>query len=563
MSISTNKVYHNLAFSEKDNFLNFVYKLGEMGLKRIFKFPKEEFSLWWFSLIAEKPPLKTDSYEKLISFLVQPNKRTQRKGFKEQAKNIIFLQFLYGLFYFCYSLLRTIRFKTKVMDFPRRKERLHTCNYIIVSYFPHLNKALAEKGIFEDRYIASLNRILREKHKNDYAHICLQVNIDGYNLKDAICFANKLMEDQQIFFIEEFFKLRHIFYIIFYYLYFSFKFLIHIKWIKKNVIYEYKSTKYNVWHIFRKDFYNSFCGSVLMSSLWYIFLFRELIRSLNKSSKILCVCEMQWWEKALYIYAKKYGIVTVGIQHSIVPELVLNYFNASQEIGDGDFMKNYPLPDYLATVGDITTGQFRRYGWPNERLFIWGAQRFELLKNQDGFSLSWQDKRDYFVCALSINISENEKLLLLLERAFRKNVNFRVILKGHPTINLQKMINRLNLKFNLGVFEITDYPIADIIKKAKGIIVMESSSCFYALACNIPIIIPRFQDKLDCNPLSYISDIPIYVYSEDDLRSICNQIIQSSMSPVPENRGREFLRKYLYFPKHDNDYLEKIDSICR
>ena len=86
MSIATNKAYHNLAFSEKDSFLNFIYKLGEMGLKRIFKFPKEDFSLWWFSLIAEKPPLKTDSYEKLISFLLSQSTRQQRKTLKEQAK---------------------------------------------------------------------------------------------------------------------------------------------------------------------------------------------------------------------------------------------------------------------------------------------------------------------------------------------------------------------------------------------------------------------------------------------------------------------------------------------
>ena len=97
------------------------------------------------------------------------------------------------------------------------------------------------------------------------------------------------------------------------------------------------------------------------------------------------------------------------------------------------------------------------------------------------------------------------------------------------------------------------------MRRAKGIIVTESSSSFYALVYGSPVIVPRFEDKIDCNPLSYVSDIPIYVSSDEGLRNICEQITKLAGSPLDSKVG-EFLNNYFYFPTDTSEYLDKIDS---
>ena len=70
---------------------------------------------------------------------------------------------------------------------------------------------------------------------------------------------------------------------------------------------------------------------------------------------------MQGWERAFYIFAQKNDLITIGYQHTIVPELILNYFNHPEEIGKGQdgYIEKCPLPDYLATVGNISAELLR------------------------------------------------------------------------------------------------------------------------------------------------------------------------------------------------------------
>lgn len=334
--------------------------------------------------------------------------------------------------------------------------------------------------------------------------------------------------------------------------------MLSLFWIKRNVVYEFEGRKFNVWHIFKSDFYRSFCGTNLASSLWYILSFKELSKHFDKHDKIISICEMQWWEKALYAFSKKKGATTIGVQHTIVPELILNYFNFYLEISDGNFIEKCPLPDYLATVGKIPTDLFIKHGWPKERVFVWGAQRFESLQELSSSVIPWKDKKNYFICAFSIDTLESEKILSLLETAFKGNAVYKIILKSHPSLDISKLILKRRIKLSSQIFEHSEIPLQKIIAEAKGVIVTESSSCFFALACGIPVIIPRFEDKIDCNPLSYLTDIPIYVYSPEDLFSVCNRIVNLTDPPVSYEKCNKFLEEYFYFPKDKGEYLEKI-----
>jgi hypothetical protein len=173
----------------------------------------------------------------------------------------------------------------------------------------------------------------------------------------------------------------------------------------------------------------------------------------------------------------------------------------------------------------------------------------------------WPSKENYFVCIFSVNVADSGKLLLLIREAFAGVKNYKIIIRGHPAADIAGQIKGMKLRLDDSVFECTDKPLHDIVRKAKGVILVSSSSCFYALASDIPVIVPLFTDRIDYNPLSYITDIPLFTYSAEDLRSVCDTIVSVKTSPCAPNKNKECLKNYLYFPKDEGEYLEKIASL--
>jgi len=555
------KKFHEAAYQQKKPYLKFIQKLGAGGLSGFFKFPGEQFSLWWFSLIAEKSPGKTEVYEKLISLLINSEQHKRKKSLREKLSGCWILSFLKGCYSFCCFVTRVCVIKSALPDFKARVPALKLKKNIIVSCFPLIDKEKAKRDLFENKFIAPFHRLMGESFSGSYAHVCLQVDYDDNNLEDSIRQLKRFINKESIFLLEEFIKLADLGKVLFYYLYFSVISILNIPKSKKLFVYNYNSQQIKVWDLFKADYYTSFCGSALMSSLGHIFLFRRVFDYLDNNSKVVVVAEMHEWEKALFVSAKKKEILTIAFQHAHLPELLLNYFNDKEEINGSDFVLHCPLPDYLATVGDTAAGLFQEYGWPKERVFVWGAQRFEPLKLLRGGY--YKKKENLFVCAFSMIPSEAQNVLLLLEQAFPDYPGYKIILKGHSLLNIQSIERNLKLRLNQETFEYSKDSLEKLSTCAQGMIVTGSSSCFYAMASGSQVIIPLFAGRLDLNPLSYISDIPFYVFSAQELRRICDSIINKTAPAVTQERFDTFLNRYFYFPDDDSEYMRKIDCLAK
>ena len=67
--------FNKKAFSIRDDYIKFIAEFADAprlkgrNLKEYFKCPFKQFSTWWFSLIAEKNSLKTNSYHRLVKLL--------------------------------------------------------------------------------------------------------------------------------------------------------------------------------------------------------------------------------------------------------------------------------------------------------------------------------------------------------------------------------------------------------------------------------------------------------------------------------------------------------------
>jgi len=554
-----NMNFHSMAYSEKANFIRFVYSLGNEKMRNIFKFPGEGLSLWWLSLIDEKSTIKSDAYENLISYLCSDGKKPipKRKG----KKNNFLLNFGYGFWTLCLYFVQVIIVWLKVSDFKKRKARLRTDEYIIVSYFPYIDVKELAKNKFINKYLEGLHKALQNSAPDKFSHICLPVNIDGFCFSDSVRLCNKFKESESLFLLQEFLNLGDLLLSIYLYLYFSLIFIFNLNWIKKQLKYTYKGKKIYVWNLFKSDFYRSFAGDNLAAAILYFVSFKKMILNINQNAKIVTICEMQWWEKALYLNARKRKITTIGYQHSQVPVLLFNYFNAPEELQEDVVSKYLPLPDYLVTVGKVTEQIFCESGWPRERVIKWGAQRFETFRDLDFLVVPWQEKDKCIVCALSADALETKKIVELLQEAFNSFPGYKIILKSHPAVNLKKIFKELNNDLNLETFFVSREPLDNLMKKAKAMVVTKSSASFYALASGSYIVVPRFAHILDCNPLSYITDFPIYTYSAQELRSNCDRIIDSQKGPSFYEQGKDFLREYFYYPSSDLEYLTKIENL--
>jgi len=549
-----NVVFHAEAFAERKNFIKFIASLGSDKMQRIFKFPGEDFSLWWLSLVAEKAVIKSDAYENLVAYLCSGKQKTVPKSNKK--KNNLILNFAYGFWTLCSLSCQAVSVWLKARNFKKRKANLSSSEYIMVSYFPHIDARQLAKGNFLNNYLPAFHKTLKDSAAK-YSHICLPVDIDGFGFRDSARLLNKFQDKESLFLLQEFLNFGDLFLSFGYYLYFTFGFIFNLNWIKKQLRYTYKGNSFAVWNLFKGDFYQSFAGNNLATAIIYMLSFKKLVSKISPKAKIITVCEMQWWEKALYLYARKHKLTTIGYQHCQVPVLLLNYFNAPEEIKDGPL----PLPDYLAAVGKITQQMFCESGWPDKRVFIWGAQRFEPLRNLEGLFVPWQEKEEFIVCALPVDAWETKEILCLLREAFSASTGYKIMLKSHPTVNLKKIIRGLGFNFDPETFVVVEGPLDILMKKAKAMIVTKSSACFYALASGSYVIVPRFPGVLDCNPLSYLTVFPAYAYSASELRGICDGIINSRQSPSFYEQGKNFLRDYFYFPETDSEYLTKIKNL--
>lgn len=555
----SSEIFHQLAEGEKKNYLRFVHDLGERGLVREFVMPDSGFSLWWSSRVVEKSPLKSDSYRELIALLASGGAVRPKRTVIERLASSIPAQFAAGIFRICEFLIRCVYVKAVMRVFGGKARSLCGNEQVIVSYFPLVNEIKAGRGDFENGYIPPYHRACEADMAGRYSHVLYQVNMAGRGFAASVALAAKFSKRQSVFMLEEFFGLQRIFRVFFYYMRFSLKYILSARRIKGLFVYRYAGKDLDVSDIFSPDLVKSFCGSVLASGILHLYIFEEMVKRLKAECRVVCVCEMQWWERALYFYTAKRRITTVGVQHTIVPELLLNYYG-----DDADFdpkRGGHPFPDHMAAVGRMSRDALVNGGWPRERVFIWGAQRFEDLNRMSEAPVAWNSRLDSFLCIFSVNDSDSARLLRLIREAFSAKGGYKILIKGHPAADINRLMARIDIALDDAIFECTTKPLHDIVPKVRGVILVSSSSCLYALRSATPVIVPVFSDRIDYNPLSYVTDIPVFTYSPEDLRSACDTIASSAESPCRQERFRQALEDYLYFPKDEGEYLEKIRAL--
>ncbi len=592
--VNFTELFNKTSFSIREEYLRFISEfpnrmtVSGRNLKEYFRFPSGNFSAWWFSLLAEKNTIKTDSYSQLsrtLSILdiqekhscdfiicdIADNKlyRTLRdngrnRGFhcRSLRKNVSgrpeLLRALLGSSAFlARQFIKMIAIKWRMHGLHSRKEVLKRSKFLPVTYFPLIDRKQLKDKKFINRYYQPIQRALEKKYPGEIIWLAMTVNLEGFDWNSSAKLGKSINEaGYPLYLCEEWVTIHDLCFAFFEYARISFRFLRISSLLSRSFVYP---GDVNIWTIFEKDWHESFAGTTMINSIVNYHMFRRLFGEIDKQTTVTYFFENQPWEKALNIAASGRKIKNIiGIQHTTVPLLLLNYFNHASEFKDEDFLQT--IPAHVGCVGRIPRELLISSGWDREKVFVLGAIRFQQLRKHIEKEIPWETRDNVVIVALSIELMESMELLSYVFSAFRNPTKFRVLIKGHPALPVGTILHSMRMHPDPDIFTIVDTPLHEHLPKCKVMIVTGSSSSLESIACQCPIIIPRLVSTIDMNPLSGISDLPVFADSPQELRRKTEEIIERSDSPLNYEKCRDFIRRYCDFIP-DDEFLKRIEDL--
>ena len=367
--IETGRIVNETADEIRDKYIEFIAKLPDKfkidgkNLREWFYHPDGGISLWWLSLVAEKNPFKSDSFnilvqlysviriikenkvtkiilscnskklisalnlyckENLISFVLLPDGKVC--NIKKVNVNLSIMNFLSANIHLSYKFLRWLYIKHFTNDLKTRID-INTNNpALIVTHYPYIDTESASKGIFKNKYYLPLQEEL-EKQRRDIVWVAISVQNTSVSFCKSLEYAKAFIKNGYHFvFLEEFLTVTS-FIKIFRNMLWSWK---KFKKIEKELPkHHFFSENVSIYPILQDDWYSSFCGTTCMEGFLYFEAFKNMFKKLDGIQKGVYYCEMVALEKALLaaknMYAK--NIELFGYQHSTVSRMLLSYFN--------------------------------------------------------------------------------------------------------------------------------------------------------------------------------------------------------------------------------------------
>ncbi|UCB57001.1 MAG: hypothetical protein JSV30_07335 [Candidatus Omnitrophota bacterium] len=594
--------FNRQAFLERDNFIHFISefgekpRFGEINFKKYFKYPFSSFSVWWSSLIFEKNPLKSDVYHSLVQLLTILKLKKEYKckqlildiGSKDLSCTIMqdsinrqyhcidfkkyrvhsqivtfsvnFLKGIKHYFYFIYKIF-IVTVHARGLGF--RKEILRNARYLAISYFPLIDRESLKQEKFVNKYYGALQTALENKYKDRFIWLAVSPGIDGFSFRDSVKLGRQINTwKYPIYFLEEWVSPKDLLVIMAHYVYFMIKCIIKVPYLSKS--FEYSKESINVWNIFKQDWFSSFAGGALMSNIFYFKAFRNISNKLKSGTVVTYLAESQPWERTLNftLHDQNRNLKTVGIVHTTIPLLLLQFFDSKDDLQWDERSKfTMPKPDYLACNGRIPLEVFQETGWSKKRAFLWFAIRYQHLKKHLQKRIPWQSRQNKILVALAFSTKEAKELLYYIHQAFSGQTDYQIIIKGHyHGLPVQTLIKRLNLDFNKNTFIFSNEELDRLLPLVKAMIVASSSVALESITFGCPVIIPRLSGVIDMNPLSEISDLPLYAQSPERLRGLVDDILTRRESPVNYEKCKNFVENYFEFPDSEHELIEKIES---
>jgi len=128
-----------------------------------------------------------------------------------------------------------------------RKKILQNSKYLVVTYFPAMNKDIIKDKKFVNKYYKPLQNALEEKYKGQFSWLVIVAESEEFNYEENIFLGREINKwGNPLFFYEEWLNLFDFFLVTLAFLYISFRFFIKLPFIKNQFRFQDKK----IWGIF-------------------------------------------------------------------------------------------------------------------------------------------------------------------------------------------------------------------------------------------------------------------------------------------------------------------------
>ena len=589
------------SFEAKRQYIQWIEELGQLKVRgdqslcETFRHAQTPFSYWWVSLVYEKSPGKSSAFlqfAKLYTVIqiqkaysiestwMSSNQREERWVqaltandpeaiqwiAKDQpscisSKRLLIREVLRSLKLFMDMFRKRIDFFILGIRKHSRKSTLQQCRYLLVTMFPYLDEAaLARK-----HYVSKAYEFLQKGMDDqgiEYHWLGMHNKIDPYTWKDTVRLTREIKSfNQNFFLLDEWLGVKDMFKMAWRGFVSAMKTLTMLRRMNGAVQYTLDERTFNLWPLIQHDFISSFAGKTLVANLGFYYAFVNMARDLPDGAKVFHFSEMQAWEKCLKnALIDRPEIEVVGIQHTIVPLLLTNYFSPYHKPDPLQYDVQYP--DRLACVGDVTRTLFLKNGWPEDRLFVLGGFRFQSLMNPV------QEYKQYegaprLIAAFSILKNENQEILTMLYDAFNDGrVAMEVWIKSHPCESIEVMAEQMGLQLNPNVFKFTTEPLEHITPGALCMMAGGTSAIFYAVVNDVPLVRPYFFNSVNLCPVLGIYSWVTYIQEANELVRYCDDLLTQQEDPSRwAGRRQKLIQDYLTLPQREEQYVDRLKPL--
>jgi len=525
----------------RKEYLAWVHDLGEYcwrgrSLKEHLRFGG--ISFWWMTLIAEKSPMKTPAIYEVFKLRVleQFYLSSGCQGIVLCSGDPLLNRVLSD---WCRSMghpyrwkrypksraPRRLRERLRLLPYPvqalatlvrhlwSRRRHLSAVNALpagsrqvtVLTYFPNIDRSIAEKGIFRSRYWGDLHDVL-DRGPWTVNWIWLYAASNECSFSEARNLRRRFNEEVQgrarHFFLEEFMTTGVLLHTVLLYLRLMVR-GIPLKSIRNA--FRFPGSSLNFWPILADDWRTSLYGPGAMGGSLMLETFRSLAKRLPRQDWGLYLCENQPWERALIAAwrASGHGRL-IGFQHSTLRFLDLRFFEDPRSY----HLVNDPplLPEILVVNGNGALKLLQEADFPREKIVIAEAVRYIFLdrflaKKPEADLPKVANKHTLLVVTGSLVRETSSQLYLLAKAARRRALDGygRILVKPHPDCPVDEILK--NVAPDLEVTVVVE-SLMQLLPQASTVYTANSTSASVeAVLIGLPVLVHVVEDNINLSPL--------------------------------------------------------------
>ncbi|MFC1747415.1 hypothetical protein ACFL2V_01265 [Pseudomonadota bacterium] len=284
--------------------------------------------------------------------------------------------------------------------------------------------------------------------------------------------------------------------------------------------------RFDIAPLVQHELLQSICGR----SFYLNVLLRESFQHLTGIDSVVFRTEFQPFERAILQGLTK-DVTTFGFQHSSIGEDYLSHVFSPSEINNSSIVNSVPVSDYILCTGQYSRSMMIRNGFSFDQVFTCGAVRYPELRDQVKLPPREVQRasveRPLVFVPVPLDEYEARCLAVILSNALSGSTReFRILLKGHPSINNSGLMREvLNLNPNLAVEEASvANKLYDLLCSSNVVLTTGSTIGLEALALNIPVILYRNNHMFSYISASLVA-IGDAVSLVDDAQGIASSLL--------------------------------------